>query len=578
MIRWVIGGAVVATLGAGLLVAPVSAQAADSADAAGYARGVIVRTDPGIGPLAASRAAARATDLEVESTNSLDASTAVIDLGEFIPIDQAQKIADDIAQRPGIAWAEPNVWVEPTQPVSPSAPVFPNDPLFPQQWYLWDAQARDGGFSVRAPQLWSTTTGSAATVVAVIDTGVVDHPDLTGNVIPGYDFVSNVPRANDGDGWDPNPADPGDWFDETDRNSGLFPASCRLSNSTWHGTHVAGIVAAVANNGFGISGAAPGLRVLNVRALGKCGGLLDDVAAAVRWSVGDMVINPVTRQTVPVNPTPAKVVNLSLGGVAPCGNLMTEAIAVARSRGAIVVAAAGNDATPIDQFVPANCPGVVRVVATDRSGARASYSNTGTSAFPATIAAPGGTGIASSTSILSTDNTGTREPLQPNFATKNGTSMAAPLVSAAAGILASTGVTSPDEIRSRLIDAVQPFPTNVGLACGQITCGSGILDFGLLVDEQPSITLVGQRGTVRGRPGVMVTGTTVGLPAGTTMTPFVRLPGQTSYTAGTAQPRVRLTDGSVGEFTWQRRTGKRVAVYFRADTGEQSRRIIIPGR
>jgi serine protease len=569
VIRWVIAGAGSAAIAAGLLVAPVSAQAADGGEATGYARGVIVRAQPGIGPLAASRAAARATDVTTQSTKPLDAATAVIDLGEFLPLDRVHDIADDIARRPGIAWAQPDIWIEPAQP------VFPNDPLFPQQWYLWDAAAPDGGFSVRAPQLWSTTTGSATTVVAVIDTGVAEHPDLIGTVIPGYDFVSYVPSANDGNAWDPNPADPGDWFDQTDLDSGLFPASCRLSNSTWHGTHVAGIVAAVANNAFGISGAAPGLRVLNVRALGKCGGLLSDVAAAVRWSVGDTVIDPATGQPIPVNPTPAKVVNLSLGGLAACSQSMVEAITVARSRGAIVIAAAGNESAAIDQFVPANCPGVVRVIATDREGARASYSNIGTGAFPATLAAPGGS---FSAAILSTDNTGTREPAQPNFGTKIGTSMAAPLVSAAAGILASNGVSSPDAIRARLVEAVQAFPTNASLTCQQITCGSGILDFSRLIDGQISITLAGQRGTVRGRPGVIVTGTTVGLPEGAVMTPFVKFPGQTSYTQGTASPTVRLTQGSTGEFRWQRRTGKKIYVYFRAETGEQSRQIIIRPR
>lgn len=569
VIRLAIGGAAVLAIGVSVLVAP-TATAADDSDASGtVARGIIVGVEPGIGPLAATRAAIRATDTDASSPARISATSTVVDLGEFVPVDEAQRIANEIAGRPGIAWAEPDTWVTPAQP------VFPDDPLFDEQWYLWDADAADGGFSVRAPDVWATTTGSTNTVVAVVDTGVAAHPDLAGTVVPGYDFVSYVPSANDGDAWDPNPADPGDWFDEADRASGAFPSFCRLQNSSWHGTHVAGIVAAVANNGYGISGTAPGLTVLNVRALGKCGGVLSDVAAAVRWSVGDTVIDVNTGQPVPVNPTPATVVNLSLGGEAACSNAMIDAIETATERGAIVISAAGNESSIIDEFVPANCPGVVRVVASDRGGARASYSNIGTDTFPATIAAPGGSSVAA---ILATDNTGTREPLQPTFGNKVGTSMATPIVSAAAGLLVSLGVDDPADIRARLIDAVQPFAAGASQTCTTITCGSGILDMGRLIEQVASITLTGERGTVRGRPGVIVNGVTVGIPEGTTVTPFVKLPGQTSYTEGIGLRQVQISSGTTGEFTWQRRTGKKVYVYFRAETGEQSKRIIIPPR
>ena len=568
MIRSVIGGVAVLAVGAALLSTPTAtASSSDGSGASGtVARAIIIGVDPEIGPLAATRAALRATDANASAPDRLTTDTTVVDLGEFVPVDEAQRIANEIAGRPGIAWAEPDIWVTPAQR------VFPNDPLFDDQWYLWDANTSDGGFSVRAPDVWATTTGAQDTVVAVIDTGVAAHPDLAGTVVPGYDFVFNIPTANDGDSWDPNPADPGDWFDEVDRASGEFPSSCSLANSSWHGTHVAGIVAAMQDNDYGITGTAPGLTVLNVRALGKCGGTLSDVAAAVRWSVGDTVIDRATGQPVPINPTPAKVVNLSLGGEAACSTAMIDAIDTANKRGAVVIVAAGNEFSTIDQFVPANCPGVVRVVATDRNGARASYSNTGTDAFPATIAAPGGSNL---DPILATDNTGTRGPLQPSFGNKIGTSMATPIVSAAAGMLAGLGVSAPDAIRTRLITAVQPFSTSSSQTCTAITCGAGILDLGRLVDEVASISLTGERGTVRGRPGVIVDGATVGIPEGTLVTPFVKLPGQTSYTEGIGVREVQITSGTTGEFTWQRRTGKKVYVYFRAETGEQSKRIII---
>lgn len=544
---------------------PVEATRA-TAESSTIARGLIVRADPGIGPAAATRAAMRAATGASASVERVAPDTTIVAFDEDLPLAQAQALADEVAARPGIAWAEPDVLL------TPAEQVFPNDPLFDDQWYLWDADAPDGGFSVRAPDVWGVTTGDDSVVIAVIDTGVAAHPDLAGTVIPGYDFVSDIPMANDGDSWDPNPADPGDWVTSTDLATGEFPSTCRTQDSSWHGTHVAGIAAAVQDNDYGISGTAPGVTVLNVRALGKCGGFLSDIAAAVRWSVGEVVLDRITGAPLPVNPTPANVINLSLGGVATCSTAMVEAVAIAEARGAVVIAAAGNESSPISEYVPANCPGVVSVVATDRAGSRASYSNYGTDADPATIAAPGG-GLL--TAILATDNTGLESPEQPSFGNKRGTSMATPIVSAAAGLLVSLGVDDPVEIRERLIEAVQPFPTDVGLPCDAVTCGAGILDLGSLFE---AITLTGRRGEVRGRTGVIVDGLTLGLPEGTLVTPYVKFPGQTSYSAGTGVRRVTLVSGTVGEFTWQRRTGKKVYVYFVAETGERSERIIIAAR
>jgi len=573
VLKVAIAGVAACALGAAVLAAPASAEEplGDSTVAApatgSIARGLIVQADPGVGPNAATRAALRATIGEPGDPVRITPETTVVAFDTDLPLEQAQQLAAEVSARPGIAWAEPDVLL------TPAEQVFPNDPLFADQWYLWDAGAPDGGFSARSPDIWGVTTGTKDVVVAVIDTGVAAHPDLAGTVVAGYDFVSNIPMANDGDSWDPNPADPGDWVTSADLASGQFPSTCtQTSNSSWHGTHVAGITAAVQDNDYGISGAAPGLTVLNVRALGKCGGFLSDIAAAVRWSVGEVVLDRTTGQPLPLNPTPAKVINLSLGGIAECSTAMTEAIGIARSRGAIVIAAAGNDSRPIADYVPANCSGVVSVVATDRTGARASYSNYGTDADPATIAAPGGGSL---TAILATDNTGREGPEQPSFGNKRGTSMATPIVSAAAGLLHTLGITAVDEVRQRLIESVQPFPTGIANACTTIECGAGVVDFGALFD---AITLTGRRGMVRDRTGVIVDGATLGLPEGTLVTPYVRFPGQTEYSEGVGVRRVEIVAGVQGQFTWQRRTGKRVYVYFRAETGERSQRIIVPAR
>lgn len=572
MIRLAITGVAACALGAAVLAGPAGAQqtATDSAatgEQGSIARGLIVQADPGIGPAAATRAALRATIGEPGDPLRITADTTVVMFDSDLPMPQAQQLAAEVAGRPGIAWAEPDVLL------APAEQVFPNDPLFADQWYLWDAAEAGGGFSVRAPDAWDSTIGKSDVVVAVIDTGVAAHPDLAATVVAGYDFVSSIPMANDGDSWDPNPADPGDWVSSGDIASGEFPSTCtRTSTSSWHGTHVAGIAGAMQDNDYGISGTAPGLTVLNVRALGKCGGFLSDIAAAVHWSVGEVVLDPSTGQPLPINPNPANVINLSLGGEADCSTAMARAVAVATARGALVVAAAGNEAGVISGYVPANCPGVVSVVATERSGARASYSNIGAQGNPATIAAPGGGSFGD---ILATTNTGREGPEQPSFGAKRGTSMAAPLVSAAAGLIYSLGITEVEEVRRRLTESVQAFPTDVRSPCTPITCGAGIIDLSALID---AITLTGQRGTVRSRPGVIVDGGTRGLPEGTLVTPYVKFPGQTSYSQGAGVRRVTLTSATTGEFTWQRQTGKKVYVYFRAETGERSQRIIIPAR
>ena len=195
----------------------------------------------------------------------------------------------------------------PAYRVRPMA-VTPNDSFYisGDQWYLQD-KADTGYAGIDAAHAWDITTGSPGMVIAVVDTGIVPHPDL-GRVIPGYDFVSDATGANDGDGRDPDPTDPGDW-----RTTGLCPAPFNTrENSDWHGTMVAGVIAADTDNAIGIAGIDWNARILDVRALGRCGGDFSDILDAMTWSAGLRVPG------VPMNPNPAKVINLSVGGDGPC--------------------------------------------------------------------------------------------------------------------------------------------------------------------------------------------------------------------------------------------------------------------
>lgn len=303
--------------------------------------------------------------------------------------------------------------------------LTPNDPQFSQQYGVGT-----GAGGINATGAWDVATGSGV-VVAVLDTGIVAHSDLDANVTGGYDFIDDTEVAADGDGRDGDPSDPGDAY-------GGYPSS-------WHGTHVAGTVAAVTNNGQGVAGTAFDATVVPVRVLGKGGGYDSDIADAIIWAAGGTVSG------VPANPNPAEVINLSLGGSGACSAATQSAIDSAVGNGATVVIAAGNSNADVANFSPGNCDSIVSVASTTSTGARSSFSNYGSLID---IAAPG-------SNIVSTLNSGSDGPAAESYASYSGTSMAAPHVAGVVALMQSAASTplTPAQVEATLKSTARAFPS-----------------------------------------------------------------------------------------------------------------------
>jgi len=363
----------------------------------------------------------------------------LIDVGQTLNSEDARQLMDAFASESNVTYIEPNSRM--------TIRLTPNDTRYSEQWHYFDAVA-----GMKLPGAWDLATGTGITV-AVIDTGITTHSDLSGNVVAGYDFVSNATNARDGNGRDSNPNDQGDWF------TGAECGVSYNSNSSWHGTHVAGTIAAVSNNAKGVAGVAFGAKIQPIRGLAKCGGTLADIADAIVWASGGTVSG------IPANATPSKVINMSLGGGGSCGTTYQNAINSAVARGSVVVVAAGNENTNASTSQPANCSNVVTVAALDKEGNRANYSNFGT---VVDIAAPGGETATISKGILSTLNTGTTTPGSETYAFYQGTSMATPHVAGLVALMLSKKVMTPAEVEASLKANVSPF---VG-SCSQ--CGAGM--------------------------------------------------------------------------------------------------------
>lgn len=434
-------------------------------------------------------------------------------------------LVDRIARDPGVAYASIDGRVR--------TMAAPNDPLYASvalrgsaaggpvagQWALKPATPATPS-AIDAESAWARSTGRGV-VVAVLDTGVLaDHPDLHGQLLPGWDFVSAVAQAHDGDGRDGDAADPGDGLSDAEVNTvgGLFfggaPTWCSTFNratrrydaldSSWHGTKISALIAARANEAYGMSGVAPDARILPVRVLGKCGGVDSDIIAGMRWAAG-LEVDGLPGMQVPR----ARVLNLSLGGSGACSAAYQQAIDEVVARGVSVVVAAGNSA---GQAVgtPANCRGVIAVGGLRHVGTKVGFSDLGPEI---TLAAPGGncvnieSGAPCLYPLLTATNTGSPAPDASGYAHTDsfdftvGTSFATALTSGTAALMLAA---RPDlgvaDVQAVLRHSARPFPASSGgdtvpqcrppdareqleCHCTSALCGAGMLDARASVDN-----------------------------------------------------------------------------------------------
>ena len=421
----------------------------------------------------------------------------------------SSKLAEQLAALPDVEWAVPDQ--------RRRFRALPNDPLLADnqsvatpavgQWYLRAPTALLVS-AINAVSAWNLTIGSPAITVAVLDTGILSaHPDLAGKLQPnglggyGYNFVSDIPTANNGHGRDASSEDPGDATTLGECSPGEAG-----ENSSWHGTQVAGLIGAATDNGIGMAGVGRNIMLLPVRVLGRCGGYDSDIIAAMRWAAG--ITTDVGSGTPLVNTHPAKVINLSLGATGACPASYRNAVAEVNAAGVSVVAAAGNE-NGLAVDAPANCAGVIAVAGVRHVGTKVGYSNIGPEVSISAPAGNCGNSASCLYPLLTTSNTGTAAPLTApaayiytngdvDNASSNhasfGTSFSAPLVSGTVGLMLSLNpALTPGAVKSILQSSARAFPATGGEAaatachvpdgtrqiecyCTTSTCGAGLLN------------------------------------------------------------------------------------------------------
>lgn len=407
------------------------------------------------------------------------------------------ELAQRLAAQPDIEWAV----VDARRRVQ----SMPNDPYFGPnqtsvtplvgQWYL-RAPSTETPAAIDSVGAWRLSTGSASVTVAFLDTGVrMDHPDLFGKLHQGYDFVSEIATANDGNLRDGDASDPGDGTDQDECSPGE-PAW----SSSWHGTQVAGLIGAATNNTLGIAGTGRDVMLLPIRVLGRCGGYDSDIIAGMRWAAGLTSDVGVSTTQLVVNQRPARVLNLSLGSAGTCPASYREVMAELQQSGVTVVVSAGNDAgKAVD--IPANCPGALAVAGLRHAGTKVGYSNLGPEIA---ISAPAGNCVNTGINepclypLMTTTNLGDRDPGANGYTSSElptyGTSFSAPLVAGTVGLMLSVNPRlTPEQIRTMLQASARPFPTTgpdpeimqcrqpgsaeqLECLCTRDTCGAGMLD------------------------------------------------------------------------------------------------------
>ena len=375
--------------------------------------------------------------LSVGHLRKLSVGADVVQSNRMLDRVEAESLMRQIAADPNVEYVEVDRIMKPL--------MTPNDTHYGT--YLWGLQSGTPG--IRADQAWDSTSGNGV-VVAVLDTGYTNHSDLLANILPGYDFISSKTTAGDGNGRDSDAHDVGDYY--------------RNSNSSWHGTHVSGTIAAVGNNAKGVIGVSYGAKVVPVRVLGRGGGYTSDIVDGITWASGGTVAG------APANANPAEVINMSLGGAGACSSTYQNAINAAVARGTTVVVAAGNDNADAAGFTPASCGNVIAVAATNKSGTRASYSNYGSKID---VAAPGGDSPDCTTLIVSTGNDGTSGVGAENYMCMAGTSMASPHVAGTVALMQAVRTTplTPAQVETILKATLRAFPGS-----NDKPIGAGIID------------------------------------------------------------------------------------------------------
>jgi serine protease len=487
---------------------------------------------------------------------------------------------------------------------------LPNDPLFTAtpnasppasgQWYMntpsattitVEGVATQDLSATDAVSAWAITTGSSGTVIADVDNGIrFEHPDLLragfgGRLLPGYDFVGQDYNAtngtalgtflvaNDGDGWDPDPSDPGDWISATDQmNTALFPAAtCPEQDSSWHGTRVVGVLGALTNNDVGIAGMTWNPYILPVRALGKCGGYDSDIIAGIQWAAGMTVTG------VPDNPYPADIINLSLGGSGSCTSDYQAVLpTIIGTMGVLIVASAGNESGPVD--APGNCPGVLAVAGLRNVGTVVGYSSVGPEVG---ISAPAGNCLVSTNgdclrSIDTTTNTGLTTPgtstytneVNPNL----GTSFSAPIVSGIAALMRAVNANlTPAQLIARMQLGASAFPANTGnlMICpnrdtnpndpgyeqcscvGSNSCGAGMVDALGAVQQalRPIAAVAIPAGYTTGNVTLDASGSQAACGATITSYAWSTPVGAVQIVSGMNSAQVNVTATGLGNFT-----------------------------
>ncbi len=506
-----------ASQGAAAPAAGVSAGAAASADGEPDVDGLIVRLrgaathqqlrrDPQLARGEATRwhalLDARREFRRAAPPHPVGRDQLLLALERPLPLAEARKLARQLRERPDVEWAAPNRrerLLEAATPQPGEAAALdptPVDPIFGAQWWLHGVGGADAMAQADRRRgvpgfidAWASglrAAGGEGAVVAVLDTGVTPHPELAGRLLPGRDMVSNDVLSADGQpGRDADPSDPGDAVDGSLSGS-QRPRGCADAASSWHGTSVAGLLAAGSDDGIGVAAALRAGRVLPVRVAGRCGATVADIIDGMRWAAGLEVDGH-------RNPWPARVVNVSFGGTDSCGREYQDTIDELRAMGVVVVAAAGN--TPGRVTRPASCRGVVGVVALNRDGFKAGYSGFGPELAASGIATVGGDdasgtwgAVLGDGGMLTLGNAGRTTPGAPNHVSVFGTSFAAPLVAATVALMVQA---NPDLDHDDLLDGLRRSArphvssrmmpdcsaTHPGRCiCTAPTCGAGILD------------------------------------------------------------------------------------------------------